>query len=383
MQQSSPSPAETLDVVPPPSESSPRAALVALVEESDLSDLGVSIRQLEESFNSRFQYPWVFFSTKPLNEDFREVVSAATTSACFYEVITPCNHSLNESHDLASPAHCHRCPAHHSLDFLAKQGRMRDYDWFWRVEPGALFTELIEFDVFRFMKNHDIGYGWLAGPRLYWLDDASSHLPKPNSSRAEKGMSPLDGAAGTCDLVACNMDGGHSHDFMVLHSGFGIPFVRAGGNLVNFGTDWKQKCMKGVQTKAVNCLGPRTQLGSVAFFQSEGHEALIQHSLREHCDAQPVDEDDSIPGVRTIRRFPRYRLGTPRRVTRGIKPKFPEPTPAPVISVLLYHVALGMEKHHSHWVWICEDISRQAHIPGLQSGNTVVDERNFTPSHLF
>lgn len=137
MQQSSPSPAETLDVVPPPSESSPRAALVALVEESDLSDLGVSIRQLEESFNARFQYPWVFFSTKPLNEDFREVVSAATTSACFYEVITPCNHSLNESHDLASPAHCHRCPAHHSLDFLAKQGRMRDYDWFWRVEPGV------------------------------------------------------------------------------------------------------------------------------------------------------------------------------------------------------------------------------------------------------
>ncbi|KAK7228111.1 hypothetical protein V2G26_000281 [Clonostachys chloroleuca] len=225
------------------------------------------------------------------------------------------------------------------------------------VEPQALFTEHIEFDVFRFMKNHDIGYGWLTGPRLYWLDDASSHLPKPDSSRAEKGISPRDGAAGTCDLVACNMDGGHSHDFMT--------------------------CMKGVQTKAMNCLGPRTQLGSVAFFQSEGHEALIQHSLREHCDAQPVDDDDSIPGVRTIRRFPRYRLGTSRRVTRGIKPKFPEPTSAPVISVLLYHVALGMEKHHSHWVWICEDISRQAHIPGLQSGNTVIDERNFTPSHLF
>jgi hypothetical protein len=51
--------------------------------------------------------------------------------------------------------------------------------------------------------------------------------------------------------------------------------------------------------------------------------------------------------------------------------------------VLLYHVALGMEKHHSHWVWICEDIGRQAHIPGLQSGNTVIDERNFTPNYKF
>ncbi|CAH0051255.1 unnamed protein product [Clonostachys solani] len=390
VQQSPPSPAETLDSAPPHSDSSPRAAIVALVEESDLSDLEVSVRQLEESFNAHYQYPWVFFSTEPLSEDFRQVVSTATTSVCFYETITPGNHTLNESHDLASPAHCHRCTSRHSLDSLAKQGRMRDYDWFLRVEPGALFTEHIEFDVFRFMQDREIGYGWLTGPRLYWIDDASSHLPKPNSSPAEMEIPPLDGAAGTCGLVACNMDGSHSDDFMVLRSGFGIPFLEGGGDLVNFDTDWKQTCAEGGQTKAVDCLGPRTELGSIAFFQSEGHEALIQHSLNNHCEVDPTDTPDDDPSeifrvrkLRSIRVIPRYHLGVSRRVTGGIKPKFPGPTPAPVISILLYHVALSMEKHHSHWMWICEDMSRQAHVPGLKSGNTVIDERNFTPFYKF
>ncbi|VUC38252.1 unnamed protein product, partial [Clonostachys rosea] len=385
--QQSPTPSvETLDSISPHPDPSPRAAIVAVVEESDLSDLEVSVRQLEASFNARYHYPWVFFSTKHLSENFRQVVSNATNSVCFYEVLTPDNHARDELHDLASPAHCHQRPSRHNLDSFAKQGRMRDYEWFWRVEPGALFTQYLEFDIFRFMQDRKIAYGWLAGLRLYWLDDASSHLPQSNSSRAEKDTLQFDGTAGTCDLITFNMDGGHFNN----SSGLGIPLIEGDGDLVNFGADWKQTCVDGAQAEAVDCLGPRTELGSIAFFQSEGHGALIQHSLNKYCDAEPTDTPDEEPtesfavlGPRSTKFLPRYSLGTSRGVTRGIKPKFSKPTPAPVVNVLLYHVAVSMEKHHSHWDLIYREIGQPPLVPGLMSGNTVIDNRNFKPSYMW
>ncbi|UNI17994.1 hypothetical protein JDV02_004295 [Purpureocillium takamizusanense] len=68
-------------------ENAPRAVFVALAQEYDLDPVLSSIHHLEDNFNKRYQYGWVFFSTAPLSDEFRRRTSNATGAACMYEVV--------------------------------------------------------------------------------------------------------------------------------------------------------------------------------------------------------------------------------------------------------------------------------------------------------
>lgn len=156
----------------------PRAAFVSLAHEHDLPAILSSISQLEETYNHRYRYPWVFFSTQPLSEDFRQQTSNATGAVCLYEVITKENlisPKQPSAFNALPPRHLPGQEAvsedGHSTPFLgqishwnsgpfAREKRLRDYDWVWRIEPGAQFTHDIKFDVFRFMRDHEIAYGF-------------------------------------------------------------------------------------------------------------------------------------------------------------------------------------------------------------------------------
>ena len=139
----------TLGLFSLPSDQDPRAAFVSLVHEDDLSPILTSIQELETTFNSRYQYHWVFFSTEPLGEEFRRETSNATGATCLYEVIPRNDWSVHPGFSgQHSPSSDNRqlgfedagfSPSvyHWNLGSFAQQERMRDYDWFWRVEPGV------------------------------------------------------------------------------------------------------------------------------------------------------------------------------------------------------------------------------------------------------
>lgn len=46
------------------------ATLVVLARNSEVGDVVSSMRQLEERFNHRFGYPWVFLNDVPFSEEF-------------------------------------------------------------------------------------------------------------------------------------------------------------------------------------------------------------------------------------------------------------------------------------------------------------------------
>jgi mannosyltransferase len=122
---------------------------VSLVHENDLSPVLTSIRELETTFNSKYKYDWVFFSTEPLGEKFRRETSNATGATCLYEVIPRNDWSVHpgfsghfptasdnkylglEDGGISSSVY------HWNIGSFAQQERMRDYDWFWRIEPGV------------------------------------------------------------------------------------------------------------------------------------------------------------------------------------------------------------------------------------------------------
>lgn len=138
-----------------PSDRPPRAALVTLANEDDLEPLLSSIYQLEDAFNRRFHYDWVFFSTEPLSDKFRQMTSNATSSTCVYELVkqgavelkrlSNCCPEQDEATktlrdaqitvrgQLQSPRQIRRW----SNGPFAQESRLQTYDWFWRIEPGV------------------------------------------------------------------------------------------------------------------------------------------------------------------------------------------------------------------------------------------------------
>ena len=49
----------------------PRAALISLVRNSELTGIMQSMRQLEFQWNRKYKYPWVFFNDEPFSDEFK------------------------------------------------------------------------------------------------------------------------------------------------------------------------------------------------------------------------------------------------------------------------------------------------------------------------
>jgi len=60
------------------------AAIIALVRNSELRELSQSMRELEETFNRKFRYPWIFFNDEPFEDNFKRTTSSLTDAETFY-----------------------------------------------------------------------------------------------------------------------------------------------------------------------------------------------------------------------------------------------------------------------------------------------------------
>lgn len=61
-----------------------KAAFVILARNSDLQDIRSSIRQLEDRFNRKFNYPYVFLNEEPFTDEFKQKTSDLTKAPTHY-----------------------------------------------------------------------------------------------------------------------------------------------------------------------------------------------------------------------------------------------------------------------------------------------------------
>ncbi|KAI0009353.1 glycolipid 2-alpha-mannosyltransferase-domain-containing protein [Xylariaceae sp. FL0662B] len=166
----------------------PNAALIALVRNEELDDMVASIRQLEIRFNGRetHRYDWVFFNNEEFTDEFKMNVANATSSRCYFELIPTEHWSIPPWIDVTRfdvgrqfmggigvgkawlQSYHHMCRWNAGIFALEK--RLADYNWFWRVEPAVQYGCDINYDVFRFMQDNDMAYGF----NMAILDDARS-----------------------------------------------------------------------------------------------------------------------------------------------------------------------------------------------------------------
>ncbi|KAJ5223380.1 hypothetical protein N7468_007922 [Penicillium chermesinum] len=197
----------------PDSENSARtnAALISLVRNEELGQLVQTMRDLERTWNNKFNYPYIFFNDVPFTEEFKRQTQALTKAKCHYGTVTFSNLQLvrpraNIFFSLSSelvPKEHWEVPSWISMDLFQESAQLLEeqniqyaskisyhqmcrwnsgmfykhpalekYRYYWRIEPNVKFFCNVDYDVFRYMEDRNKTYGFTIN-----LYDAPQTIP--------------------------------------------------------------------------------------------------------------------------------------------------------------------------------------------------------------
>ncbi|KAJ2447335.1 alpha-1,2-mannosyltransferase ktr1 [Coemansia sp. RSA 1797] len=147
-----------------------RATFVILARNSELHALRTTVRQLEDQFNARHNYPYVFLNNEPFTDEFKHAMEWATSGDCHFGLV-PYEHwsvpswvdnvrakwaaATMDEHVPYGGSSSYRKMCRFQSGFFFRHKLLDPFDYYWRVEPGVEFTCAIHGDPFRFMvENH-------------------------------------------------------------------------------------------------------------------------------------------------------------------------------------------------------------------------------------
>jgi alpha 1,2-mannosyltransferase len=153
------------------------ATFVTLARNQDVWDIARSIRQVEDRFNRKFNYDWVFLNDDEFDDEFKKVTSALVSGNTKYGKI-PKEHwsfpdfidqdrakkvreEMHEKKIIYGDSVSYRHMCRYESGFFFRHPLMLDYEWYWRVEPSIeLFCD-IEYDTFKFMADNGKKYSFV------------------------------------------------------------------------------------------------------------------------------------------------------------------------------------------------------------------------------
>lgn len=153
------------------------ATFVTLARNTDIWSIAESIRQVEDRFNRRYNYDWVFLNDKPFDEQFKKVTSSLVSGQTHYGQIPQEHWSFPEwiDQDKArkvredmkerkiiygdSVSYRHMC--RFESGFFFRHPLMMNYEYYWRVEPSIKLMCDIHYDPFRVMVEEGKKYSFV------------------------------------------------------------------------------------------------------------------------------------------------------------------------------------------------------------------------------
>ncbi|CAG8732269.1 2714_t:CDS:2, partial [Racocetra persica] len=159
------------------------AAVVVLVRNLELYQLLESIRQLEDRWNRKYNYPYVFLNDVDFTEEFKIKTSALTKSKTYYGKIpehmwsypswinqTKAAESRSEMSSKGviyggSESYRHMC--RFNSGFFFQHQLLLPFDYYWRLEPSVKFMCDIDYDPFLFMQKNKLVYGFTISLKEY------------------------------------------------------------------------------------------------------------------------------------------------------------------------------------------------------------------------
>ncbi len=152
------------------------ATFVTLARNSDLFEIIKSIRNVEDRFNGKYNYPWVFLNDVPFDDEFKRVTSALTSGKAEYGVIgkdhwgfpdfidqeraAAVRKDMGERKIIYGDSESYRYMCRYESGFFYRHELMLKYEYYWRVEPSIEMFCDVDYDPFLFMKENDKVYGF-------------------------------------------------------------------------------------------------------------------------------------------------------------------------------------------------------------------------------
>ncbi|VUC33367.1 unnamed protein product [Clonostachys rosea] len=186
------------------------ATFVTLARNTDVWDIADSIRQVEDRFNRRFNYDWVFLNDQPFDETFKKVTTSLVSGTTHYGLI-PVEHwsfpdwidqekakkvreDMKERKIIYGDSVSYRHMCRFESGFFFRHELMLNYEWYWRVEPSVKLFCDVHYDPFRVMAEEKKKYSFVLSlyeyhetiPTLWestkkFMKNHPEHIAKDNS----------------------------------------------------------------------------------------------------------------------------------------------------------------------------------------------------------
>lgn len=195
-------------IIPPSRKAN--AAFVVLARNGDLQGVMSSMKQMEDRFNRKYQYDWVFLNEEPFSDTFKEMTTGIASAGTSYGLI-PRDHWFQPDwidEEKATKARekmiadkviyggnvAYRNMCRFNSGFFFRHELLKDYDYYWRVEPNVKFFCDLDYDPFLFMQENKKVYGFTVSlyeyeatiPSLWkttkeFIEKYPEYLPKDNA----------------------------------------------------------------------------------------------------------------------------------------------------------------------------------------------------------
>ena len=153
-----------------------KAAFVILARNTDIDGLKRTIPMLEQKFNSKFNYPYIFLNDKPFSDSFKEEAKKLSKSEMQFGLVPTEHWSIPDWIDRkradearaemerkkviygGSLPYRHMC--RFNSGFFFRHPLLDGLEYYWRVEPYVEFYCDIDYDPFLYMKQNNKKYGF-------------------------------------------------------------------------------------------------------------------------------------------------------------------------------------------------------------------------------
>ncbi|KAH6632397.1 nucleotide-diphospho-sugar transferase [Chaetomium tenue] len=160
------------------------ATFVTLARNSDVWEIAKSIRQVEDRFNRRYNYDWVFLNDKEFDETFKTVTTSLVSGKTHYGLI-PKEHwsfpdwidqekakkvreDMKERKIIYGDSISYRHMCRFESGFFFRQELMLNYEYYWRVEPSVELYCDVHYDPFRYMHENKKKYSFVLSLYEYY-----------------------------------------------------------------------------------------------------------------------------------------------------------------------------------------------------------------------
>ncbi|CCH62634.1 hypothetical protein TBLA_0H03530 [Henningerozyma blattae CBS 6284] len=160
-----------------------KGVFITLCRNEDLFELTETIRNIEEKFNNRYHYDWVFFNDNAFTKEFVEVTSALASGKTRYAKLSQEYWGLPDWIDegvmkrgfekltAVNALYADSVPYRHMCRFQAglvyNHPLLKEYKYFWRVDHDVKVHCKVQYDLFKFLRVNKKKYGFILSLHEY------------------------------------------------------------------------------------------------------------------------------------------------------------------------------------------------------------------------